>query len=315
MARILYFPTTLKDPTGGIQVMYRHVETLAAHGFPAFICENRPVPLPHWLPFKVQRLFASEGQLRIAADDIFVIPEVYLVARELEHAPVRKILLCQNHFLMFHGIGDRRWQEAGVHEALCVSPVIADHLREFGGFRDPQVVPCPIEAAPYALGPRAPGIAYMPRKRADEIPLIRRAFLAAHPQFADVPWAPIANRSPAEVAAILRRCSVFLSLSHREGFGLPPLEAMAAGCVVAGYHGHGGLDYAPENGFWSADQDNAFDTAHQLAKAVQLAMAGGPELDHYRERTTATVARYSPHRYTEALLNFWRGALSGTKAP
>ena len=32
-------------------------------------------------------------------------------------------------------------------------------------------------------------------------------------------------------------------LSPAEGFGLMPLEGMAAGCTLAGFHGCGGLDY------------------------------------------------------------------------
>lgn len=35
----------------------------------------------------------------------------------------------------------------------------------------------------------------------------------------------------------------FLQLSTCEGFGLTPLEAMASGCTVLGFHGGGGLDY------------------------------------------------------------------------
>jgi len=42
------------------------------------------------------------------------------------------------------------------------------------------------------------------------------------------------------VADILRSSRVFLSFSQREGFGLPPLEALACGCAVVGYHGFGG---------------------------------------------------------------------------
>lgn len=35
----------------------------------------------------------------------------------------------------------------------------------------------------------------------------------------------------------------FLQLSPCEGFGLTPLEAIASGCTVLGFHGGGGLDY------------------------------------------------------------------------
>jgi glycosyltransferase involved in cell wall biosynthesis len=41
----------------------------------------------------------------------------------------------------------------------------------------------------------------------------------------------------------MSRHRYLLTLSPREGFGLPPLEAMAAGCTVAGFHGGGGMQY------------------------------------------------------------------------
>ena len=46
-----------------------------------------------------------------------------------------------------------------------------------------------------------------------------------------------------EVASVLKRAANFLSFGHPEGFGLPPLEAMSAGCLVIGYHGMGGREF------------------------------------------------------------------------
>lgn len=311
--RILYFNMNTDAPSGGAQQIYRHVETLVAHGIPAFVCLHRRQS-ESWHESSAPCLIASEGQLRILSDDIVVIPEVHRMPREFVQIGCRKVLFCQNQFYTFVGIGETfpSWQDAGVHEALCVSPIIAQNLEEFGGFpaENVHIVRCPVDAAPHAPSPRPLGIAYMPRRRGEDVALIRRAFIAAHPAFADVPWLPIDKLPPAEVAIALQRSAVFLSLSRREGFGLPPVEAMAAGCVVAGFHGHGGLDYAsPENGFWAAE-DDPLDAARQLGRAVALAATGGSDLDRYHERTAATVARYSPVLFTDDLLHVWRALLA-----
>jgi glycosyltransferase involved in cell wall biosynthesis len=53
----------------------------------------------------------------------------------------------------------------------------------------------------------------------------------------------IDGRSEAETADLLRTAKLFLSFSLREGFGLPPVEALACGCTVVGFHGFGGREY------------------------------------------------------------------------
>ena len=57
-------------------------------------------------------------------------------------------------------------------------------------------------------------------------------------------------------AAAMGEAGVFLSLGRLESLGLTPLEAMACGCIVAGFTGIGGQEYAsPANGFWAAEDD------------------------------------------------------------
>ena len=77
----------------------------------------------------------------------------------------------------------------------------------------------------------------------------------------------IDGKSEVEAAGLLRSSKLFLSFSKHEGFGLPPLEALACGCIVLGYHGSGGREYFhPPIATAIKDGDTeAFATAVQLA--------------------------------------------------
>jgi hypothetical protein len=57
--------------------------------------------------------------------------------------------------------------------------------------------------------------------------------------------------SEKQFAEELRRAKVFIAHSFPEGLGLPPLEAMASGCIVVGFTGGGGGDFMNHG-------DNAF---------------------------------------------------------
>jgi glycosyltransferase involved in cell wall biosynthesis len=85
-------------------------------------------------------------------------------------------------------------------------------------------------------------LAYMPRKRPEEA---RQVLGMLRLRGALDGWEVLAldGLSQAEVADCLSECSLFLSFSQLEGFGLPPLEALASGCFVIGYSGFGGQEY------------------------------------------------------------------------
>ena len=57
-----------------------------------------------------------------------------------------------------------------------------------------------------------------------------------------------------EVALALQEALLFLSCGHPEGFGLPLAEAIACGCLVVGYHGLAGRDFAtPTCRWWNSE--------------------------------------------------------------
>jgi glycosyltransferase involved in cell wall biosynthesis len=69
-------------------------------------------------------------------------------------------------------------------------------------------------------------------------------------------------------------CEIFLATGEREGLGLPPLEALATGALVAGFHGGGGKAYAtPQNGDWF-DDDRHVEVAEALISLIDRLNAG-----------------------------------------
>lgn len=91
-----------------------------------------------------------------------------------------------------------------------------------------------------------------------------------------------------EVAETLKRSDVFVAISTSEAFGLPPLEAMCAGCCVVGFPGDGGFEFMRHG-----------ETAHVvpngdtkgLIKALQVVIAN----DHYRDRLRMRAIKFSEY--------------------
>ena len=185
----------------------------------------------------------------------------------------------------------------------------------------------------------APGatlrIAWMPRKNKALALQIQEMFQAGQHRNGGgrpVEWLAIHNRTQAEVAELLRTCHIFLASGFPEGCPLPPLEAMASGCLVVGFSGFGGWDYMrqgwaqgmrpwwplrPEeetpwsgNGLYVHDAD-VIAAALALEHAACLLRRGGDELAALRAAARTTAAAYSLAAQRDALLALWRRAASG----
>jgi glycosyltransferase involved in cell wall biosynthesis len=155
-------------------------------------------------------------------------------------------------------------------------------------------------------------IAYMPRKREFETGFVKGLFKSLYPEFQSIPWIPIHNMSLADCARSLDESAVFASFSYIEGLGLPPLEAMASGCVVVGFNGLGGSDYSSSrNGFWVAEGDH-FSFAHALAEAIRAA-TDPVWYAKIMSDSILTANNYSDVRFRSDLKSFWEFYLGDNK--
>ncbi len=313
MARILYVSRNTAGPVGGVRNIDRHVEALVRHGFDAYSL----LPSVHARNFSERRgpIMVADASFIPRPDDRVVAPEPW--RRELAFLrtlPGRKLVFCQNHYLVFHGLGDAPDYAAyGVETVFALSHAIAWFLERAFGLSGVPVIPPVIDGELFRPFPKRRQIVLMPRKMPEEAPLLLRLFRARHRDLADVPWHALHNLPATEVARHLGESAVFLSLSIDEGLGFPPLEAMAAEALVAGFHGQGGLDYATDaNGEWSA-ADDFVGCVDALARAVRLFDRGSPDTAARIAAGRATAARYSTAEMERALVAFWRAELAASR--
>jgi glycosyltransferase involved in cell wall biosynthesis len=119
-----------------------------------------------------------------------------------------------------------------------------------------------------------------------------------------------------EAAALLRDCAVFLSFGQPEGCPLPPLEAMACGCVVIGYHGYGGREYFRLELSYPVPVGDTIPFARTVEGVLQAYRNNPAPLQRQGAQAAAFVREhYSPAREEQDIVSFWRGILADKTAP
>ena len=99
---------------------------------------------------------------------------------------------------------------------------------------------------------------------------------------------PIEGLPEWEVSRLLKKSGIYLATAEGEQFGLPALEAMAAGCVVLSVPVKGGMEYL-------LDGDNCFVTQPEdLAARLQWIVRpeNAPIMEKMRSRAMDTAFRY-----------------------
>jgi hypothetical protein len=306
----LYFLAPEDDaPWGGIRRIYLFVDVLNEAGIDAAVVHGESDFRCSWFENKT-RVLGAEGLRVSARSDVLVIPEVY-GPRLLSLAPgIPRMALVQNPYELYSrfppgpGLGNLADAKA-LLGAVVVSTDSEGLLRHaFPGLPVHRIV-YGVDTGVFYPGPKTPRtVAVMPRKRRAES-LAVLGILRSRGCIERAGWrvVEIDSATEQEAAARLRASSVFLSFSDLEGFGLPPLEAMASGCLVAGFDGWGGREYfLPELTFPVPDGDLL-----GFATVVERLLAQlDAEPDRFQDRIRQAIefvgTEYTMERQRETLL-------------
>ena len=278
-------------PHGGVRVAYRHVDELNRMGWSASVLHTSD-SRARW--FANSTRVTSSAAARLSSEDVLVVPEWYGPSLASIDPRLRVLVFNQGAYITFGGI-DPATATAGAPYAglpnllglMTVSQDSAELLRlAFPRLRvdvaRPVVDPRLFHPGD---GPREVALAYTPSRRPEELHLVLHLLRAVG---VDWPLVPISGLSEAEVAETLRRVPLYLSLSERDGFGLPPAEAMACGAYVVGYHGGGGKEF-----FDPSYCSPVTDTAELVETVRSLVSRPLPELAELGARASeAILARY-----------------------
>ena len=260
-------------PYGGIRFIYRCVDTLNAAGVSATVVHAKNGFRCTW--FENATPITPASDVHFATGDLLVIPEFY--REKIPHiAPgVPHVIFNQNPHDTFPAVTDFNagaWKPVTSSDTIGIvanSPYTSEYLRYCFPRLSIHEVTLGIDQMifhpPRSEKQRA--IAFMPRKRRMDLSQVLRILELRGALDGWELWA-IENMTERETADVLRRSAVFLSLNEREGLGLPPLEAMASGCIVVGYHGGCGRLYMRENTAIAVDDGEIVTFASQVESVL-----------------------------------------------
>ena len=317
----IYYACTLPVRAGGELVNFQHVDSLRRQGWRAFawLQEGATLEWPSQ-PFPVPMVQGGPHQ-QWSSHDVLVLPEVTPASgwHGMHEQGCQLVMHNQNPFYTFRGLPTLQalngFPLAG---ALCCSVFTRKTLQAWGSTTDWQVVQPKVLphfdqawARVRGMAGKRQQIAFMPRKRPHEAKQLQQWFAALCPQWGHVPWVEVDGMSRPQVAQTLAESLVFVSLSKDEGLGLPPLEAMAAGCLVAGFTGGGGQEYAtPDNGAWVGEAQ-----LPELALAIASLLAmDAPQQAARVQAGQATAGLFDEANFDRQLNDAWTHLLGDAAA-
>ena len=346
---VYYLCPESNNPTGGIRVIYRHVDILNEHGIPAFVLHQKRgfrctwfandtkvaytrFPLRSFISRARQKIHKHLGAgnsidipiiggaaATIGSGDVLVMTETQGPDLASVGKGIPKVILNQNGFLTFKGYSFARdsLKTPYLDEDVRAVFVNSEHCEEYVryAFPDANTLRFFLSIDPgqfYYQEKKKKQICFSRIKsKADAMQVIN--MLKFRGKLADFEVVPFINIPQEKVAELMRESLIFLSFGYHEGFGLPAAEAMACGCIVIGYHGWGGKEFFRPEFSFPIDDGDIVGYVNHIEQVIDAYNADEGYFSEQRRRAADFIAtQYSPAREEQILVKAWQQILSNS---
>jgi glycosyltransferase involved in cell wall biosynthesis len=312
--KIYFYCYDRNVPSGGIKVLYRHVDILNKHGFAAFILHQTAGFRYTW--FENSTPVVSINESKIGTSDYLVIPEEIFSEVNKAARGVKKVVFNQNCYYTFlHGhLLDKDIITAYQDKEVIAALVVSEDSQKYLSYVFPTLrvirVHNAIDSSIFSYNRhKKPLISFMPRKHFEDILQVIN-ILKCRDALGNFEIIPIHDKTEREVALILQESLIFLSFGYPEGFSLPPAEAMACGCIVIGYHGMGGKEFFNPEFSYPIDCGDIISFAKTVEEVIGLYKCGNNILEIKGQLASQYIMNnYSFERQERDVVQFWNNII------
>jgi len=314
---IYYFCPDNNLPTGGIKMIYRHIDILNQNGLPASVLHQQEGFRCTW--FENNTIVSYLSSLTMQLTDHLVMPEIYGPGISRLGGHIKKVIFNQNCYNTFqhYSIDPEELMTPYLQDDIIAVLVVSEDNKQYMQYTFPKLK---VERIHYGINPhlfsyseqKKKQICFMPRKCAEDAVQVIN-ILKFRNILDDFDIVPIDGKTEQEAGAILKDSLIFMSFGYREGFGLPPAEAMACGCIVVGYHGMGGKEFFQPEFSFPIEQGDIITYARTVEEIIQtyrketeILLKKGKMASDYIRRT------YSIEREENDIIKFWMDIIRQT---
>lgn len=296
--------SAFRRPVGGVKMHYLHCMMLRQAGFDAI-----PLVLGkrdgNFFGYDIPVSHVDEVGYKLAPNDVVVSTEFHPYDGLKFEGGIR-IIFVQNWVNLFRRLEahdrNKSYLDLGYDHVIVCGKYIRDYVRQNMGIESTAITNGIDQSVFFAdESKRVPGrVIGMPRKNREELTEIIRLVRL---QIPDLTYVPLHGLGERELAEEYRKADIFAATGYPEGFGLPILEAMRSGVVVAGYSGQGAREFMDHERTALIAEDG---NCPQAAECLTRLLTNRALKEQLRAEASLVAAQYSLENTEAQLLKFYR---------